>query len=117
MLLPVAVLFMFLTALLFTALGTAIASTMEDMQGFQLVMNFLIMPIFFLSGSLFPLSGLPAAMQVITRIDPMTYGIDGLRASLGGVANFGLGPDLIILGGITLLLLFIGSYLFSKIQI
>jgi ABC-2 type transport system permease protein len=117
MLLPLAILFMFLIALLFTALGTAIASTMEDMQGFQLVMNFLIMPIFFLSGSLFPLSGLPKAMEIATKIDPMTYGIDGLRASLGGVAHFGLGPDLLILGGITLLLLFIGSYLFSKIQI
>jgi ABC-2 type transport system permease protein len=56
-------------------------------------------------------------MEIATKIDPMTYGIDGLRATLGGVANFGLGPDLLILSGITLLLLFIGSYLFSKIQI
>ncbi|HKC04312.1 MAG TPA: ABC transporter permease [Patescibacteria group bacterium] len=114
---PLAVLFMFIIALLFTALGTAIASTLEDMQGFQLIMNFLVMPIFFLSGSLFPLSNLPFAMVVATRIDPMTYGIDGLRGVLGGVAQFGVGADLIVLSAITLTLLLIGSYLFSKIQV
>jgi ABC-2 type transport system permease protein len=115
--LPLAILFMFIIALLFTALGTAIASTMNDMQGFQLVMNFLVMPIFLLSGSLYPLQGLPKAMEIATKVDPMTYGIDGLRASLGGVAHFGLSFDILILGGITLVLLLVGSYLFSKIQI
>jgi ABC-2 type transport system permease protein len=114
---PLALLFMFLIALLFTALGTAIASVLEDMQGFQLIMNFLVLPIFFLSGSLFPLSGLPPAMVIATRIDPMTYGIDGLRGALGGVAQFGLTIDLLALSGITLLILVIGSYLFSKIQV
>lgn len=114
---PLALLFMFVIALLFTALGTAIASVLEDMQGFQLIMNFLVMPIFFLSGSLFPLTNLPFAMVIATRIDPMTYGIDGLRGVLGGTAQFGIGPDFIILGGITLLFLLIGSYLFSKMQV
>jgi len=114
---PIALAFMFIIALLFTALGTAIASVLEDMQGFQLIMNFLVMPIFFLSGSLFPLNNLPTAMVVATRIDPMTYGIDGLRASLGGVAQFGIGVDMLVLGGITLIILMIGSYLFSKIQV
>jgi ABC-2 type transport system permease protein len=112
-----ALVFMFLISLLFTALGTAIASTLQDMQGFQLIMNFLIMPIFFLSGSMFPLNGLPKAMQIITRLDPMTYGIDGLRGVLGGVSNFGTVPDLFILSFLTLIFLGIGSYLFSKIQI
>lgn len=114
---PLAILFMFLIALLFTALGTAIASVLQDMQGFQLIMNFLIMPIFFLSGSLFPLNNLPSAIVIVTRINPMTYGIDGLRGTLGGVAQFGIGLDFLILGSITLLFLSIGSYLFSKIQI
>ena len=58
-LLPLALVFMVLIALLFTALGTAIASVLEDMQGFQLIMNFLVMPLFFLSGALFPVQGLP----------------------------------------------------------
>jgi len=114
---PLALLFMFLIAILFTAMGTAIASVLEDMQGFQLIMNFLVMPIFFLSGSLFPLSNLPFAMVIATRIDPMTYGIDGLRGVLGGIAQFGITLDLLVLGGITALFLAIGSYLFTKIQV
>src|SRR3989344_4145944 len=68
-LLPLAFIFMFLIALLFTALGTAIASVLQDMTGFQLIMNFLVMPIFFLSGSLFPPSGLPGALNAIVKIN------------------------------------------------
>lgn len=114
---PNSLIFMFLIAILFTSLGTAIASTLEDMQGFQLIMNFLIMPIFFLSGSIYPIQGLPKAMEIATKINPMTYGIDGLRGVLAGSYQFGVSIDLIILSTITLVLLLIGSFLFSKIQI
>jgi ABC-2 type transport system permease protein len=62
-----------------SSFGVALASTMKSMQGFQVVMNFLMMPMFFLSGALFPLSGLPGWMTVLTRIDPASYGIDPLR--------------------------------------
>jgi len=116
-LLPLAIVFMALIALFFTALGTAIASVLEDMQGFQLIMNFLLMPLFFLSGALFPLQGLPRAFTIVASIDPLSYGVDGLRGTLVSGAHFGLGPDLIILGVITAIVLAIGSYLFSKIQI
>jgi len=117
MLLPLALVFIFLIALLFTALGTAIASVLEDMQGFQLIMNFLVMPLFFLSGALFPLEGLPPFLEVIARADPLSYGVDGLRGALANNAHFGLGPDFLILSVITVVFLLIGSYLFSKIQI
>ncbi|MDD5398984.1 MAG: ABC transporter permease [Dehalococcoidia bacterium] len=116
LMLPVAALFVFLVALLFTALGIAIASMLEDMQGFQLIMNFLVMPIFFLSGSLFPLQGLPQALAVITRLDPLTYGIDGLRQSLIGAGTFGLPLDLLVVVVIASILLGVGSYLFERIQ-
>jgi ABC-2 type transport system permease protein len=76
---PLAFVFMALIAVVFAALGTAIGSTLRDMQGFQLIMNFLIMPIFFLSGALFPLENLPTALTVATRLDPLSYGVDGLR--------------------------------------
>ncbi len=108
---------MFLIALLFTALGTAIASVLEDMQGFQLIMNFLVMPLFFLSGSLFPLNGLPEALTIVASADPLAYGIDALRAVLGGAAHFGLGMDLLILSSVTVALLGLASYLFSKIEL
>jgi ABC-2 type transport system permease protein len=115
---PLAIIFMFLIALLFTALGTAIASVLEDMQGFQLIMNFLVMPLFFLSGAIFPLQkGVPSALLTIARLDPLSYGVDGLRESLSAISNFGLTTDFLVLGSITLLILAIGSYLFSKIQI
>ncbi|HEV3233354.1 MAG TPA: ABC transporter permease [Candidatus Dormibacteraeota bacterium] len=76
---------MFITAFALTAVGVALASRMRSMQGFQGMMNFLMMPMFFLSGALFPLAGLPAWMTVLTRIDPLAYGIDPIRrVILGG---------------------------------
>jgi ABC-2 type transport system permease protein len=59
--------------------GVAIASMMKSLQGFQVVMNFLMMPMFFLSGALFPLTNLPGWMTVLTRADPASYGIDPIR--------------------------------------
>src|SRR6266446_202547 len=59
--------------------GVALASTMKSLKGFQVVMNFLMMPMFFLSGALFPLTNLPGWMTVLTRLDPASYGIDPLR--------------------------------------
>lgn len=117
MLLPVAFMVMIVIALLFTALGTAIASLLDDMQGFQLIMNFLVMPLFFLSGALFPLKGLPMAIDLAAKIDPLTYGIDALRSLLIGYSNFNLMTDFGILAIATLVLLLSGSYFFSKIQI
>jgi len=117
LLLPFGLILVFLVALLFTSLGTAIASRLQDMQGFQLIMNFLVMPIFFLSGALFPLTGLPQVMEIVTRIDPLTYGVDGMRAVLIGASNFGLLTDLSVLLIITAVLLVVGSYLFEKIEI
>lgn len=116
-LVPLALIFVFLVALLFTSLGITIASKLEDMQGFQLIMNFLIMPIFFLSGALFPLEGLPKAMEVVTKIDPFSYGVDAVRGILIGSYNFGFHVDFLILGAITAALLSLASYLFSRIEI
>ena len=111
------ILVMLLVALLFTALGTGIASQLEDMQGFQLIMNFLVMPLFFLSGSLFPLTGLPVVLAAITRIDPLSYGIDAFRILLINGGHFALATDISVLAAITIVFLAVGSYLFSKIQI
>ncbi len=117
MFLPFTLLFMFLIALLFTAVGTAIASVLEDMQGFQLIMNFLVMPLFFLSGALFPLAGLPKPLAFVAKIDPLSYGVDGLRGALVGTSHFGLLHNFLVLSIITAFVLILGSYLFSKIEI
>lgn len=75
------------------------------------------MPLFFLSGSLFPLSGLPSVLSVITKFDPLSYGIDAFRILLSGVGYYSLSLDISVLAVVTLVFLAGGSYLFSKIQI
>jgi ABC-2 type transport system permease protein len=115
--LPLALLFMILTAIVFSGLGMAIGSVLQDMKGFQLVMNFLVMPIFFLSGALYPLDNLPTVLHFITRLDPLSYGIDGLRGAFIGVGQFNAAIDAAALGGFSILFLILGGWLFSKIQI
>ncbi len=117
LMIPLALVFAILIALLFTALGTIFASIVDDMQGFQLVMNFVTMPIFFLSGALFPIQGLPPVMITIMKVNPLAYGVDGLRGTLAGGSYFGLVTDFVVLVVITILLLILGSYLFSKIEV
>jgi len=114
---PVAFLYMILTAIVFGGLGTAIGSLLQDMQGFQLIMGFLVMPIFFLSGALFPLNNLPKPLAIATSLDPLSYGVDGLRGTLLGVTHYGLMTNFTVLGFVAILFLAIGAYFFSRIQI
>ncbi len=115
MLIP-ALVFMFLTAFFFTALGTAIASKLQDMQAFPIIMNFLVMPLFFLSGSIFPLSTAPKVLQFLGKLDPLTYGIDGLRHVLAGVSTTNPWTDFFILLAFSLVVLFIGKHFFEKME-
>jgi ABC-2 type transport system permease protein len=116
-LVPLGILFMLLIAIVFAALGVAIGSSLQDMQGFQLIMNFLVMPIFFLSGALFPLNNLPKVLAVVTRLDPLSYGVDGLRGALIGVTHFGIATDLVVLAVVAVALLYLGAWRFSKIEV
>ena len=115
--LPQALVFMAMVAITFAALGTAFGSVIKDMQGFPIVMNFMVLPMFFLSGALFPLSHLPKALTVITHLDPLTYGIDGLRGALTGVWHFGFALDVAVMGAIAIAFLTLGASMFSKIQL
>ena len=114
---PLAIGFMAAIAIVFAALGTALGASLQDMQGFQLVMNFLVLPIFFLSGALFPLNNLPAALKIVTRIDPLSYGVDGLRGALIGTSFFGIAFDAGALAIAAIVLLCLGAWRFSKIEI
>jgi ABC-2 type transport system permease protein len=114
---PVGFAFMLMIAIVFAALGTTIGSALKDMQGFQMTMNFLVLPIFFLSGALFPLNNLPRVLTWITSVDPLAYGIDGMRSALLGVAHFGAVIDGSVLAGVALLFVSLGAYSFSKIEI
>jgi len=115
---PLAFGFMVLIALLFAALGMAIGSGLQDMQGFQLIMNFLVMPIYFLSGALFPLTQQGVVLKYVTRADPLAYGIDGMRNVLGSsLAAFDPRLDVVVLVGVGCILLAFGAYRFNKIEI
>jgi ABC-2 type transport system permease protein len=108
-----AVVFMFLIAFTFIGLGLAFASRMKDMHGFQLIMNFVIFPIFFLSGALYPVQGLPAVLKPLVYLDPLTYGVDGLRAGLLGSSLHPPLLDFTILAAICAGMVTLGSLLFE----
>ncbi len=125
----------FLTSLAMTSLGVVFAARMDSMQGFQMVMNFLVMPLFFLSGGLFPVNSAPSWMKTLMYIDPLTYGVDGLRnvvfsgtmvklpgglqtslVSLGrhaGLIRWGLGFDAGVMLLVSLILTTLGAFSFS----
>jgi ABC-2 type transport system permease protein len=115
--LPMAMLFMAFIAIVFAAMGTTIGSRLQNMQGFQLIMNFLVMPIYFLSGALYPLNNLPIGLRIATRIDPLTYGIDGLRGAFVGVSHFGTATNVGIMSAVAVIFLGLGARSFAKIQI
>ena len=72
----------FVLAFALSALGLLISARMNSVQGFQMVSNFLVMPMFFLSGALFPLGNLPSWLEVLTRINPVSYGVDAVRQTV-----------------------------------
>lgn len=114
---PTALAFMLLIALVFAAVGVAIGSGLQDMQGFQLIMNFLVMPIFFLSGAMFPLADQKLPLRIATAIDPLSYGIDGLRSALLGTSFYGQFMDFAVLISLAAVLMVLGAWRFSKIEI
>jgi ABC-2 type transport system permease protein len=79
----------FLISIAITGLGVFIAAGMRSMQGFQMVMNFLVMPLYFLSGAMFPVSSTPGWMKTLMTIDPLTYGVDALRIIVLSAASSG----------------------------
>jgi len=109
-----ALVFMILIAFTFIGLGLIFASKMKDMQGFGLIINFIIFPLFFLSGALYPIKNLPWIIRVLSYIDPLTYGIDGLRGSLINVASLPILLNLAAMAGFSLVMLFLGAYFFEK---
>ena len=106
---------MLLIAFTFIGLGLIFASRMKDMQGFGIVMNFIIFPFFFLSGALTPLENFPWVIRALSYADPLTYGVDGLRAVLiGDARRFPVLVDLAVMAGFSLVMLFLGAYFFEK---
>jgi ABC-2 type transport system permease protein len=103
-------------AIVFAAFAMTVATLFDDAQGFHLVMSFLIPPMFLLSGALFPLHGLPAPVMFLVYIDPLTYGVDGLRGALTGIWHISAETDLTVLICLGVFLTITGTVVFLRMQ-
>jgi len=108
--------FMALIGIGFTSVGIAIASKIEDMNGFQLIMSFFVFPIFGLSGAMFPIDSLPPMFRSLTMFDPLTYGVEGIRYGLNGVSQIHPLVCFGVLLSFSVVMIGIGAFLFRKLK-
>ncbi len=99
-----------------TSLGLAIGSYMTSLEGFQMIVSFVVFPLFFLSGALFPVDRLPQWLGILTAIDPATYSVDALRNIILGIGNKPLGTDMLILVTYTAALGALGVLSFRRMK-
>lgn len=99
-----------------TSLGLALGSYMYSLEGFQMIVSFVVFPLFFLSGALFPLDNLPSWLGVLTAADPATYGVDALRNAMLGVGSSSMELDMLVLVGYTAALGAFGIYSFGRMK-
>lgn len=114
--LPMVILLMTLISMCFVSLGVAMGSVMEDMHGFQLIMNFMVMPMFFLSGALFPLSSAPDFIRYLSFLDPLTYAVEALRFFIVGHSDMPIALSIGVLAGFFILTTSLSAYLFNRIE-
>ncbi len=114
----IAVVTVVLISLAFVNLGIAFATKIQNFEGFQMVMNFLVMPMFFLSGAFYPVSVMPTWLQMATYVNPLFYGVDALRHCFNGsaAAALPLGLDLVVLVGFTVFTTAVGVLLFRRME-
>ena len=101
---------------LLTALGLGLGSHMYSLEGFQMIVSFVVFPLFFLSGALYPLDNLPDWLYFLTIIDPATYAVDALRNSILGIATYSFELDLLLLFGSTIITTLFGMLSFRKMR-
>jgi ABC-2 type transport system permease protein len=99
-----------------TSLGLTLGSLMTSLEGFQMIVSFVVFPLFFLSGALFPIDNLPQWLSILTTIDPVTYAVDALRNIILGTGSHVLGLDVIILISYTCVLGALGTYSFKRMK-
>jgi ABC-2 type transport system permease protein len=112
-----ALLILFITTVFLVSAGLIIGSRMESPEGFQLISSFLILPLFFLSGALFPINNLPAWLAPFTLANPVTYAVDALRNVILGTSHFSLSLDLAVISAFAVVIIFIGTFAFKKMKV
>ena len=111
------ILFLLATTIGLVSIGLIIGSQMESPEGFQLIISFVIFPMFFLSGALFPINNLPTWMQPLVFLNPVTYAVDGLRGILIGNSQFNPLLNFAIMCSFSLVLILIGSQAFKRMKV
>jgi len=111
-----AIIFMFLTSIAFTGMGIAFSTFMKDVHGFQLIINFFIFPIFFLSGAIFPLTEFPSWVKWLALLNPLSYSVDGMRWSLIGYNEINPVVDFAVPLFFSLSMIITASYLFKRME-
>ncbi len=111
-----AFIFMFTLAASLVSLGLIIGSNMESVEGFQLIISFLVFPMFFFSGALFPLNNLPSYLRIITFLDPVTYAVDGLRGLLLGTSQLSMPFNFAVLAAFAIVMIGIGTWTFGRLK-
>jgi len=110
------VLFLLFVAIGITSIGLAIGSQMSSFEGFGLIQSFVVMPLFFLSGALYPLSGLPDWLMIVVRANPLTYIVDGMRGALLGIYNFPLVEDVVVSLAFVAVMVGVGTLAFKRMS-
>jgi ABC-2 type transport system permease protein len=95
-------------------MGLVIAAFTDSMEGFNLIMSFIVLPMFLLSGALFPITGLPSWLQTGVYLNPLTYGVDALRYAILGESALPLGISIIAISVFAVLMVLVSSIIFSK---
>lgn len=108
--------FMSILALAITSFSSGLGSFVQDMQGFQAINQFLVFPLYFLSGALYPLTHVPTWLRIIAEVNPISYTVDAMRWSLVGTSRFGIGHDMIALGITLVVLVSFGAIRFRHIE-
>jgi len=99
------------------SVGLVLGSQMESPEGFQLIISFLVFPLFFLSGALFPITNLPAWLAPFIFVNPVTYAVDGIRGVLLGISRFPLLFDFALVCLFAFIMILIGTYAFKKMKL
>ena len=109
--------FLLVTTVGLVSIGLILGSQMESPEGFQFISSFLIFPLFFLSGALFPITDLPSWLSPFILINPITYSVDGVRGIMMGVSEFNIAFDFAIVSLFAIVMILIGTYAFKKMKI
>jgi len=115
-LLPLSLLIILTLCLALTSFGAGLASIVEDFQGFQGINNFIIFPLYFLSGALYPLTNVPTFLRILSEINPLTYCVDAMRYTMINQTHFGITKDLVVIALTVVVCVAFAVNRFNRIQ-